>query len=149
MDPRYRLVWLLARPLPDVRSISSVAAGGFPILHWAVLISPRGYGKEKMISIFEALQRWPRDLQHFPMGTIQEIRFDHSSGQTIRRFGELTTWDFLQEFQTSSIAYVGMNYCTDGEINDYGIALGPIMFVSQLIVQPKEYGIQEAGTIGF
>lgn len=123
VDPRQRLVWLLARPLPGIRSITSVAAGGFPILHWAVLLSPRGYEKKRMKSLLETLQRWPRDLQHFHMGTIQEIRFDQTSGKTIRRFGELTTWDFLQEFQRSSIAYVGLSCCTDEEINNYGITL--------------------------
>ena len=70
VDPRQRLVWLLARPLPGIRSITSVAAGGFPILHWAVLLSPRGYEKKRMKSLLETLQRWPRDLQHFHMGTI-------------------------------------------------------------------------------
>jgi hypothetical protein len=120
VDSRSRLVWLLARPLPNVISISSVGAGGFPILHWAIFISHRSYGKERMKSLFETLQSWPPTLQHFSIGMIQEIRFDQSSGQTIRRSGELSTAIFLQEFQTSSIAYVGMTYCTDLEINDFG-----------------------------
>jgi hypothetical protein len=123
VDPRHRLVWLLARPLSSTHSITSVAAGGFPILHWAVLISPRGYGRQRMKSLLETLQNWPRDLQHFHMGTIQEIRFDRNIGKTNRRFGELTTWDFLQEFKTSSIAYIGTSYCTDEEINNYGITI--------------------------
>jgi hypothetical protein len=120
VDPRNRLVWILARPLPNLSSITSVGAGGFPILHWAILLSPKGYGKERMKGIFETLQRWPPNLQHYSIGMIQEIRFDSDSRQTIRRFGELTTSDFLQEFQTSSIAYVGISYCTDLEINNFG-----------------------------
>ena len=104
-----------------MRSITSVAAGGFPILHWAVLISPRGYGRQRIKSLLETLQQWPQNLQHFHMGTIQEIRFDRTADQTNRRSGQFTTWDFLQEFSNSSIAYVGTSYCTDDEINNYGI----------------------------
>ena len=140
MDPRQRLVWLIARPLPGIRSLTSVAAGGFPILHWAVLISPRTYEKKRMTSLLETLQFWPRDLQHFHMGTIQEIRFDRTSGKTTRRFGELTTWDFLQEFQTSSIAYVGISVCTDEEINNYGITLAQQCIVINSLLQHREYG---------
>jgi hypothetical protein len=141
VDPRNRIVWLLARPLPNVSSISSVGAGGFPILHWAILISPKGFGKQRMKDLFETLQRWPPGLQHFSMGMIQEIRFDWSRRQTTPRSGDLTTSNFLQEFQTSSIAYVGITYCTDWEICDFGTVLFRYNICMRVNQQPRECGL--------
>lgn len=143
LDPRQRLVWILARPLPGIPRLVSLGSGSFPILHWAVLISPKGYGIQKMRPLFESLKRWPLNSQHCTMGTIQEIRFDQATGQTSRRFGPMTTLQFLQEFQTSSIAYIGVSSFTDEEINASGTShVHTYSHVHFLLtyIQHNEYG---------
>ena len=74
-----------------------------------------------MNSLFDSLQNWRRDVQHFPIGTIQELRFDRASATTSRNGCTFTTFEFLDKFHTSSIAYVGISSFTDKEIDDLGI----------------------------
>ena len=146
LDPRQRLVWVLARPLQDVPLLRSVGSGGFPILHWAVLIGEKGYGVRRMTSLFESLQNWPRDVQHFNIGALQELRYERMTATTSRNGGAFTTFDFLQRFQTSSIAYVGISSFTDKEIDDLGNTL--LSRLKVLISQPNEYGCNEVGITG-
>jgi len=72
--------------------------------------------------LFQALQCWPRDIQHHEMGRIEEIRLDWTYGNVVRKGGPFQTSDFLQEFRSSSVAYVGISVLTDEEINQYGIS---------------------------
>src|SRR5437762_2088760 len=69
-----RLVWILARPLEAI-PYSTVAGGVFPYLHWAVFISPKGWGNERMTAIFEHLQNdSPYNRESMSIGTIHELR---------------------------------------------------------------------------
>jgi hypothetical protein len=112
-----RIVWLLGRPLQGLASL--LAPGGFPFLHWAVLVSPVGTDSRNMTTLVYALQNpsWSRDIiAHTPMGLIQELRFDSSRKKTTYKGAPLTASEFLNEFNTSSLAYAGQTLQTDDEI---------------------------------
>ena len=111
-----RIVWLLGRPLQGLASL--LAPGGFPFLHWAVLVSPVGTDSRNMTNLVHAFQHpsWSRDIAHIPMGLIQELRFDSSRKKTTYKGGQLTASEFLNEFNISSLAYAGQTLQTDDEI---------------------------------
>jgi hypothetical protein len=120
LKPRERLVWLLGRPLQGMGSL--LAPGGFPYLHWAVLVSLPDYGVEKMNSLFDALQNWPRDVTHFTMGIVLELRFDQVRASTDQRGRPISTLDFIHEFPSSSVACAGLTTKSDPEIFELGIS---------------------------
>ncbi len=113
---RQRLVWLLGRPLQGLASL--LAPGGFPFLHWAVLVSPVGTDSRNMTNLVHALQHpnWSRDIVHIQMGLIQELRFDSSRKKTTYKGASLTVSEFVNEFNISSLAYAGKTLQTDDEI---------------------------------
>lgn len=114
-----RLVFILARPLEAV-PYANVAAGSFPYLHWAVFISPRGAGIERMTALFDHLQNdSPYSRHNIPLGIIHELRLEHN--QSVRKCYEFTTEKFLQKFLISSIAYVGLTSFDDNVITDLGM----------------------------
>ena len=86
-----------------------------------------------MTALLQYLHCWPRDTNHFPIGIIQELRFDPSAGRTTQREGEFTTLQFIQEFPRASIAYVGLSSFNDNEIYNTGKTLSfNLLFVNQI-----------------
>jgi hypothetical protein len=85
-----------------------------------VLISEWGWGGDFMQGVFQRLQSWSADLNHFEMGAIHEIRLDRNTGASNRCAYRFTTLQFMDKFQTSSVAYVGSTPFNDGVIVDWG-----------------------------
>jgi hypothetical protein len=120
-----RAVWLLARPLEGV-PVSSVTQGNFPILHWAVFISPWGWGGDTMKHVFDALQCWNSHTAHFIMGTIHEVRVERGSRVSSRKAYAFNTADFIQQFAVSSVAFAGTTEFNDEYVNNIGASLFPM-----------------------
>jgi hypothetical protein len=91
----------------------------FTVLHWAVLISPAGWGIDTMTAHFDALTRpWKPGLLHYELGTILEIlRHENNTGN---RFETFRTDDLLAGFPYCSVGYVGSTIRTAEEARRLG-----------------------------
>ena len=115
-----RLVWVIARPLRG--KVYTVAAGNFPLLHWAVVISDPGYGKKQMFELCRRLSTPNPGIPHSTrIGIVHQLFRSPDGRNSHRDVGVFNVSTLKREFPECSIAYAGSTRHSDEQILRFGI----------------------------